>query len=52
MALCIVVSAGERKPRYVYLLWFSTTQDIPSDESDAPESLYSSEPIWMGKTRS
>lgn len=28
------------------------TQDVPSDERDAPESLYSSDPIWMGKTRS
>lgn len=50
MALC-TVSAGERKPN-MCLSWFWTTRDIPSDESDAPESLYSSEPIWMGKTRS
>lgn len=26
--------------------------DLPSDEMDAPESLNSSEPIWIGKTRS
>ena len=25
---------------------------VPSDESEAPESLKSSVPIWMGKTRS
>ena len=25
---------------------------VPSDERDAPESLKSSVPIWMGKTRS
>ncbi len=27
-------------------------RDAPSDEMDAPESLNSSDPIWMGKTRS
>lgn len=27
-------------------------RDIPSEEMEAPESLKSSEPIWMGKTRS
>ena len=30
----------------------SSEQDIPSEDMEAPESLKSSEPIWMGKTRS
>lgn len=41
----VVVSSGRENG--LYMLTF-----IPSEEMDAPESLNSSEPIWMGKTRS
>lgn len=44
--------AGGHPMRADYGLLPRGTQDVPSDERDAPESLYSSDPIWMGKTRS